>query len=634
KPTTMDNKKRGNRSKNTAAGKRKASEQKRAQNRDRRVYRHDKTDNGSDNEGLAHRIAGATAASDNGKSSDEDLNQSKLSIPLAMWDLGHCDPKKCTGRRLTLLGLVSELRLGSRFGGVVLTPVATEQISPADAEIVRRGGLAVVDCSWAQLQSTPWSRMKCHNERLLPYLVAANPVNYGKPINLSCVEAFAAGLSIVGLDSDADIVLSRFGWGEAFRQLNADLLDAYAACRDANDVKEVQSRHLASLAAESDNRRRLSYGELAKELEEQLGGERSDDCHDADDEEHDESFQIQTRESTSVREADAADQHREKEIDSSQTDVQIETPSENQTRETSSPTEAEADDHQKDQADDESSFQNKTRDPRPLTETEQQLLSSQQLVNDFRANKIDSEVQRNWDKFYNRNGDRFFRDRHWTKREFVELAGRQNDGGDQPLILAELGCGVGNFAMPLLAELPNLRLLACDFSPRAVNMAVQRWQRERTDENDNRFKAFCADLTSSDFVLLAAGHLDDWNESSVHLAAMVFVLSAIKPAEMPTAVANAAALLCSGGRLLIRDYGLHDHCQLRFGRGTKLAESRYVRQDGTCSYFFTVEELESLCQGAGLRVLQCCYVLRETINRREGVRADRVFVQAVAEKIA
>ncbi|GJP34091.1 hypothetical protein CLOM_g18558 [Closterium sp. NIES-68] len=178
----------------------------------------------------------------------------KPPMDLAMWDFGQCDSKRCTGRKLLRLRLIREMRVQQRFGGVCLSPTGQRAVSRADAPLLAAKGLAVVDCSWARLSDVPFAALKCGAPRLLPWLVAANPVNYGKPCQLSCVEAMAAALYICGDKETARELLSRFKWGHAFLSLNSELLEAYAACADGAEVIAAQHRWMEREAELADAR--------------------------------------------------------------------------------------------------------------------------------------------------------------------------------------------------------------------------------------------------------------------------------------------------------------------------------------------------------------------------------------------
>lgn len=204
-----------------------------------------------------------------------------------------------------------------------------------------------------------------------------------------------------------------------------------------------------------------------------------------------------------------------------------------------------------------------------LSEEEKQRLALQnsRLIPEAKAAELERNAKRHWDIFYKRNETKFFRDRHWTTREFQELI---NFDPEERIVFLELGCGVGNMVFPLIEEgFTNFFFYACDFSPRAVEFV-----KANKLYNENKIKAFCADITSEDIFK----HVE---VESVDVASLIFVLSAIQPASWQQVAKVIWRALRPGGVLLFRDYGRYDMAQLRFKPGHKIAENFYMRQDGT-----------------------------------------------------
>lgn len=174
---------------------------------------------------------------------------------LSMWDFNHCAPQKCTGRKLARFGIVTSIRVSQKHAGVVLSPMGTRAISRQDAPLAGSNGMGVIDCSWARVDEVPFHRLRSGADRLLPFLIAANPINYGKPLRLTCAEALAAGLFIMGFDDSARQVLAKFTWGDSFWQLNDELLQQYCKCENSEQVVAVQAAYIRTCEKETEERK-------------------------------------------------------------------------------------------------------------------------------------------------------------------------------------------------------------------------------------------------------------------------------------------------------------------------------------------------------------------------------------------
>ena len=151
------------------------------------------------------------------------------------------DPKKCTAIKLERFSLVKLLHNIRHipFGAVILDPFSEKAFSPLDRKRIETHGLVAIDCSWVNVDEVFKFRVRGLS-RCLPFLIAVNPTNYGKPTKLSTVEALAAALFITSFRKEAECLLSIFKWGVHFINLNLELLESYSQARNSRDIVERQ----------------------------------------------------------------------------------------------------------------------------------------------------------------------------------------------------------------------------------------------------------------------------------------------------------------------------------------------------------------------------------------------------------
>jgi len=164
---------------------------------------------------------------------------------IVLFEYKHNDPKRDSGMKLVRLGLARSLRPGDAFKGIVLSAEGRSVLSQSDRALIGSAGIAAINCSWNRLdevKNVPGGNISRH--RKLPFLVASNPINYGKAYKLNSAEAIAAALAIVGFRSEAEKLTEKFSWNDEFWRVNEEYFAVYEKCEDSRSMIEAQNRFM------------------------------------------------------------------------------------------------------------------------------------------------------------------------------------------------------------------------------------------------------------------------------------------------------------------------------------------------------------------------------------------------------
>ena len=156
------------------------------------------------------------------------------------------DPKKCSARKLARFGFVSletNIRKTPR-DAVLLNPFAEKCLSKEDTGFAQKNGILAVDCSWKNAESSFDFLDKRCRSRSLPFVVAVNPVNYGKPFKLTTLEAFATALYILGDVEKSREILNLYKWGPHFLVLNKEPLEEYMKAKNSAEIIGIMKQYI------------------------------------------------------------------------------------------------------------------------------------------------------------------------------------------------------------------------------------------------------------------------------------------------------------------------------------------------------------------------------------------------------
>ena len=167
-------------------------------------------------------------------------------MKLIVYHANEDDPKKCSAKKLAKFGfakLETNIRKTPK-DTILLNPFAKKSISKEDLLSAKKHGILAVDCSWKNAETSFDFLDNRNHSRALPFVVAVNPVNYGKALKLSTLEAFAAALYILDEVEKAEEILNLYKWGPNFLVLNKEPLEDYRRAKTSEEVIEAMKQYI------------------------------------------------------------------------------------------------------------------------------------------------------------------------------------------------------------------------------------------------------------------------------------------------------------------------------------------------------------------------------------------------------